>query len=168
MPRNNTPKWFVSRQSYASMGEDALVVEIAGGGLDYSNPGMLVTKFSGEGEEYTDPREAAKAAIEIAQAWRKASGKEITVRYGHTGGNTMPFDEATDEEVTAWAEERYENLPKCPECGDVMGEDRWKPTDMHVDDEACCSESCADKRFAPMEDVEDDADEEDEEEATTE
>ena len=99
-------KFFVSRQSYWPEGQ--LTVEIAGGGLDYANPDMLVEKYKhlGEGQEFDDPVEAAEAAIAVAQAWRKdAPGKKICVAYGYTGGFTMPFEPSTQKDVMAWARE---------------------------------------------------------------
>jgi len=147
---NKTEKWFVSRQSY--WGEESpYAVEIAYGGLDYANPDMLCTKYHGEGEEYTDPREAATTAVEIAQAWRKdCPDKDITVRVGFTHGFTMPFDEDTDEAAIAWGEKKYELLPKCPHCGEVM-EERWTRA-LCDDEDACCSENCANMYFEEQDD----------------
>ncbi len=143
-------RWFVCRQDYWGE-ENPLAVEIAAGGVDYANADMLGVSYAafGEGEEYLDPREAAAAAIAVAQAWRRDTGRsdeEITVRSGYTGGGTMPFPEGTDQEAAAWGERTYDALPKCPECGDLLTE-RWVPTGFPVDDdEACCSEFCCDKR----------------------
>lgn len=144
-------RWFVSRQDYWGE-ENPLAVEIAAGGLDYANADMLTVayQFLGEGREYDDPREAAVAAVAVAEAWRRDSGRaadEITVRVGYTGGMSMPFDEGTDDEALAWAERTHAGLPKCPHCGDLMGTQRWVPCDFPVDDdEACCSESCCEAR----------------------
>lgn len=147
-------KWYVSRQSYSSMGENALVVEIAGGGRDYSNPGQLVSKYSGEAEEYTDPREAVKVATEIASQWRKdlrqaGEHRKITIRRGHTGGFTMPFEPTTIKEATDWAEETYEELPKCAGCGGLLGKETWTPDGIDDPDLICCSERCAEKLIEP-------------------
>jgi len=160
--------WVITRQSYSSMGEDALVVEVCGTpgetrySIDnYSNPGALVAKYAGEFETFIDPREAAKTAVEIRKAWAKDSGKRITIREGFTGGSTCPFDEPAHgngvKDILAWAEETYKDMPKCPECGEIMGKEKWKPTEFYVeDDEACCSERCCEKRhMTPVE--EDDA-----------
>ena len=151
-------KWYVSRQSYSSMGENALVVEIAGGGRDYSNPGQLVSKYSGEADEYTDPREAVTVAVDIASQWRKdlrqaGEHRKITIRRGHTGGFTMPFEPTTIKEATDWAEATYTEMPKCPQCGGLMGDESWKPFDVD-EDEACCSENCANLRFQQEEEIE--------------
>jgi hypothetical protein len=110
-------RWFVSRQDY--WGEESpLAVEIAAGGLDHANADMLGVAYEslGEGREYDDPREAADAAIAIAEAWRRDSGRpdEITVRVGYTGGMSIPFDEGTDEDARAWAERARAALPTCP------------------------------------------------------
>lgn len=141
--------WFVSRQTYCAYGEN-YVVEVAQGGRDYANPDMLVEKYPGEGEEYHDPREAAKNAIEIAKRWRADDpDKIITVRVGFTSGMTLPFDEGTDEQTSAWGEQTFTAMPKCPNCGKLMGTDRWTPTDFHVPpEEGCCSERCANEHFA--------------------
>jgi len=90
----------VTRQSYWPEGQ--LAVEVAGGGLDYCNPDALVGKYPGEFEEFLDPREAVKTAIEICREWRAdLKGKRQgwpTVRVGlHPGvydsirgGNVRP------------------------------------------------------------------------------
>lgn len=144
-------RWFVSRQNYWGE-ENPLAVEIAAGGLDYANADMLGVAYAslGEGREYDDPREAADAAIAVAEAWRRDSGRpadEITVRVGYTGGMSIPFEEGTDEEARAWAERTRAALPTCPQCGDLMGSERWVPWDFAVDDdEACCSQWCCEAR----------------------
>lgn len=148
-------RWFVSRQDYWGE-ENPLAVEIATGGLDYANADMLGVAYArlGEGEEYEDPREAAAAAVGVAVAWRRDTGRsadEITVRIGFTGGSSMPFEEGTDTEAIAWGAKTYEGLPKCPECGELMKE-RWVPTDFAVDDdEACCSQFCCEQRHLASE-----------------
>jgi hypothetical protein len=144
-------RWFVSRQDYWGE-ENPLAVEIAAGGVEYANADMLVDAYAalGEGREYDDPREAAAAAIAVAEAWRRDTGRsaeEITVRVGYTGGMTMPFEEGTDADAREWAERTYAELPKCPHCGELMGNERWVPTDFPVDDdEACCSQFCCEAR----------------------
>ena len=123
--------WFVSRQLYWGVEpEDQNCVEIAAGGIDYANPDMLVAKFSGEGEEYTDPREAVEAAIQIRDAWKAASPSlVINIAHGATGGATMPFEGDTDAALKAWAEKQYKNLPKCSHCGDVLGKETYTTLD---------------------------------------
>lgn len=143
--------WFVSRQDYWGE-ENPLAVEIAAGGIDYANADMLgvVYRSLGEGEEYDDPGEAAAAAIAIAEAWRRDSGRpadEITVRVGYTGGMSISFEEGSDDEARAWAERTRAMLPACPHCGKLMGSERWVPCGVPVDDdEACCSEWCCEAR----------------------
>jgi len=102
--------YFVSRQCYWPDGQ--LTVEIAGGGLDYANPDMLVEKYKhlGEGREYEDPMEAAEAAIEIARAWRMdAPDERISVATGCTMGFTMPFEPSSQKKVLAWARKLRKN-----------------------------------------------------------
>ncbi len=158
MPKiEKAEKWFVSRQRNWPDGD--LVVEIAAGGLDYSNPGMLVSKYSGEGQEYTDPREAVEAAIKIATAWRKDAPKEeIGIAHGSTGGWTMPFEgepltDETFKELREWADAAWESQPKCDVCGGL----REETYTLTEDPEAghFCSENCADKqqRFLAEENV---------------
>ena len=111
--------WFVSRQRYFPDGD--LMVEIAGGGGDYSNPDMFSPKYPGEGEEYTDPREAVKVALLIRDLWQKdAPDEEIEVGEGCTGGYTMPFDGSDDDALIAWAEKEYADLEKCARCGKIL------------------------------------------------
>jgi hypothetical protein len=134
-------KYFVSRQCYWPDGK--LVVEIATGGLDYANPDMVCSKYPGEGREYDDPREAAKVAIEIAKQWRKDKpGKRISVAYGCTSGYTLPFEPSAKNKVVKWANETYEKLPKCDQCGELLPE-------VHYIDEfnefKFCREYCIEK-----------------------
>ncbi len=89
-------KWFVSRQDY--YGEDdetRYCVEIAAGGIDYSNPDMLCEKYrdAGEGDEFRDPREAVQAALAVAKAWAAdRPDLVINVAHGDTMGGFMPFE----------------------------------------------------------------------------
>ena len=91
--------WVVTRQHQYPDGE--LVVEISGGGKDYTNPGALSSNYPGEFEEIDDPREAIETAIDIALSWQAESPKdEILIAVGNTLGFTMPFDgEELSEEV---------------------------------------------------------------------
>ena len=143
-------KWFVSRQSYCGV-EDPNVVEIAGGGLDYSNPDMLVEKYPGEGKEYTDPREAVKVALTIATAWKKDEPDiTIGVAYGYTAGYTMPFMPGSEKELKDWAEETYTALPRCIQCEELMGEEEYLDI---LDKPTLCSERCAEAYYADLEGV---------------
>lgn len=144
-------KFFVSRQHYFGVEEsDARIVEIASGGIDYANADMLGVQYrkEGEGEEYTDPREAAEAAIKICEAWRRDAGEAgpeftINVGYGHTGGFTMPFEPSTFEEVREWALDRYEQMPKCDRCGEAITGSSYSLCDGTGD--KFCSEYCAER-----------------------
>ena len=134
--------WFVSRQCYWPDGNN--VVEIAGGGLDYANPDMLVSKYAGEGKEYEDPREAVTAALEIAKQWKADSkDKEIEVVYGYTGGFTIPFEGSEEKELKEWAEKAYQELPKCDQCGELIKGDGYVLFDDP--DSKYCSEYCAEE-----------------------
>jgi hypothetical protein len=139
--------WTVTRQRQWPDGD--LVVEISAGSGDYTNPGALVERYNGEFEEFADPREAVSTAIAIAQAWQKDQpDEEIGIAHGATGGYTMPFSgEPLTEEVfadlRAWAEKQYEKLPKCDQCGEVMGKERYRVFDY--DDFEFCREYCAEK-----------------------
>lgn len=137
-------KWFISRQCYWG-GEEPYVVEIARGGRDYANPDMYVAKYPGEGEEYGDPREAAKVALDVAKRWKlDEPGKRIGVAYGYTGGYTMPFTPSSEDEIMAWAQSTYEKLPKCDMCGVLLPEESKQWTDNHGE---CrfCSDYCMSK-----------------------
>jgi hypothetical protein len=140
--------WFVNRQSYWGVDpEDQYCVEIAAGGLDYANPDMLVAKYEGEGEEYADPREAVETALKIRDAWKKDKpGDTINVAHGDTNGMTLPFEGDTDEALKEWAEKKYESLPKCDECGEIIGKDSYKCWEFS--DFEFCREYCAEKWYS--------------------
>lgn len=140
--------WFLSRQHYWPDGD--LAVEIAKGGLDYANPDMLGTIFPelGEGVEYTDPREALKAALAVRDAWNVCLEKDreedrCRVEHGYTGGYTMPFSSyPTDKELQEWAEKEWESLPKCVKCGELMPEGGEYYAVEYGDEPRFCSQVC--------------------------
>ena len=119
--------YYVSRQCYWPDGD--LVVEIAGGGLDYANADMLTTLWpaSGEGQEYDDPRAALQAAIQVRHLWQMVEPDEtVRIEVGFTGGYTMPFCEyPNDEYLVEWAKQEYDSLPKCDRCGDLLDGDNY-------------------------------------------
>lgn len=134
----------VTRQRQWPDGDN--VVEISSGGLNYTNPDALVAKYPGEFEEFTDPREAAETALEIAESWRAdCPGVEIGVAYGSTGGYTLPFSPCGVEELREWSQAEWDSLPKCGCCGEPFPDkrERWYANDW--DDIEYCSERCADK-----------------------
>jgi hypothetical protein len=140
--------FFVSRQHYWGVDEeDAYIVEIAMGGTDYANPDMLTPKWRhlGEGKEYTDPKEAVEAAIRVCDAWRASGETNAKVAMGSTGGNTLPFEPKEYEEARKRAQELYDKLPKCDQCGDLIDSD--DETYTNEMDETFCSEVCADKNY---------------------
>lgn len=145
-------RFYVSRQVHWPDGDH--MVEIAQGGLDYSNPGMLTPhralKPLGEGREYVDPVEAVEAAIAVRKGWIElltASGNEVPevgLGMGFTGGNTMPFSDTTEETLLKRAEELRDKLPKCSRCGDLLGSPHFTLPDDPFDDKFCSPE-CAER-----------------------
>jgi hypothetical protein len=132
--------YFVSRQNYYYSGER--VVEVEAGGLDCAGADMLVPKYPGEGEEYADPREAVKVAVAIRAAWAAdLPEEEIFIGVGSSLGMGLELEGGTDEEALAWAEKVYENLPKCDQCGEMLGDNPYMC--FSGGDERFCSEYCA-------------------------
>jgi len=122
------------------------MVEISTGGRDYVNPDMLGEVYDDEGREFFDPREAVRTALKIRDAWKRDEpDTEIGIGYGCTCGMTMPFDPSTDEELTAWANKEYEDMPACGWCKSKL----FDPDNVvkHIDypDERFCSDYCAEK-----------------------
>lgn len=153
-------RYFVSRQQYWGVEEkDCNIVEIASGGLDYANADMLVSKYKhlGEGQEFDDPREAVEAALKIQEQWKKDSpDKEINIAHGFTGGNTIPFEPESSENLKQWADKIYEELPKCGECGNVLGKDTYYHD--YSNDDRYCSRYCAEQNYSNIieEDIKED------------
>lgn len=145
-------KYFCSRQSYWPAGEN--VVEIAAGGLEYSNPDMLSDLPDhtygklGDMLETMDPREALEAAIAIRDEWNRRGGN-ARIEVGFTHGCTIPFEEhPTDKQLQEWAEAAWAETPKCAKCGDPLpGEDWYYIPEIGVEDLWFCSEYCADEYF---------------------
>ena len=131
----------VTRQRQWPDGEN--VVEVSSGGLDYCNPDALAEKYSGEFQEFTDPREAVETAITIVRAWRKDSRERISIGVGSTLGMTLPFSPDTFAHARAWAKQVWERLPKCAGCSEPLPakNDRWSANDW--DGLEYCSERCA-------------------------
>jgi hypothetical protein len=137
--------YFVSRQcNYYDEGAYSVEIALA---LDVSGPGALVAKYSGELEEYDDPREAASAAIGIAGAWRKDLAQEdkadeLPAECFTVAGNALVYptvaDAFTADELTAWAQERYERLPRCEVCGDVVASGEKYRDEFGESFAACC------------------------------
>lgn len=153
-------KFFVSRQQYWGVEEEeGTVVEVAYGGLDYANPDMLGTKWRelGEGKEFTDPREAVEAAIRVCDAWRKAGCPHAKVAMGSTGGCTIPFEPKEYDACRARAAELFEKLPKCAECGELLGTETFTH-DLVMDDEKFCREYCAEKNYNACNETEEEDD----------
>ena len=169
MGRRNGPseasRYFVSRQrdSYADVDADAYYVEIAVGGetwtsgaryggQDFANPGMLGQVYGKLGEmgNYDDPREAAKDALAIRDAWKQdAPLLNLDVRCGCTYGGTAFFEPATDDEVNAWAEREYAELPKCDQCGTLIVGEVFHP-DGCIDAGSYCSENCVEETWVDL------------------
>lgn len=142
--------WFVSRQKYWGVDpEEANVVEIASGGRDYANPDMLVPKYYGEGGEYEDPREAVETAIEVAQQWKSdCPSLSIGVAHGFTAGSTMPFEAEEVKELKKWAQQAYDNLPKCNRCGELLKEGSIVQIIDDPEFGEFCSEYCAETAYS--------------------
>ena len=124
--------------------EGTPVVEISAGGLDYTNPDALVQRYAGEFETFDDPREAVAVAIAICKSWRRDGERRARLAVGATGGMTMPFDPCTFPEARAWADRRYDEVPKCDACGELLGETTYHNPDLDSDLKFC-SEYCAER-----------------------
>ena len=142
----------VTRQTQWSTGMS--IVEISAGGLDYTNPDALVAKYPGEFEEFCDPREAVETAIKICKDWIKDGEKGARIGYGYTGGMTLPFEVSTFTRARKWASETWDNLEKCPSCGEVVTYlEEWYVAGLYTesdfmpfdDGDKYCSEYCAEK-----------------------
>jgi hypothetical protein len=154
--RNAARKYVVTRQHYYYSG--ARVVEVETGGWDCVGPGALsaIYLWAGEGGEYADPREAARVAYDVWKAWNQTlNGSTTAVPIQFSWGSTMGMGtehdpQDTDEDdnpvyLTAiqmfmLADEAAENLPKCDQCGDVLGDEVY---DLDGDDSwGFCSWEC--------------------------
>jgi len=139
-------KFVVTRQSYWPDGDN--VVEIAEGGIDYCNPDALTAKYSGEFEEFFDPREAVEIAINILKECRKDSGKSRSIRLaiGNTHGMTLPFEHCTIKDARKVAQHIFKSLPKCARCGELIERESF----YHElsDGEVFCREYCAEEDYA--------------------
>jgi len=152
---------YVSRQ--ISWPDGFRYVEIETGGPDMASPGELAGRLGGEGE-YTDPREAVEAAIALWETWQAVEPySAIGISLGTTLGGVCVHDPDMQPDLDAlraWAEERYEDMPKCDRCGDPLGKETWTLPDYDYADERFCSENCADLAREFYEEVEAELDDE--------
>lgn len=149
-------KYFVSRQNYWDRcAPEASVVEVVIGGSDYANADMLGVKWPhlGEGKEFSDPREAVEAAIAICEEWKKED-EYASVGMGATLGFTMSFDGEDYDTLRKRAEEMYQKLPKCAQCGELLGKETYTH-DYADQDEKFCREYCAEKNYQSYQEPED-------------
>lgn len=91
------------------------MVEVSAGGFDYVNPDMMGAKYEGEGETFSDPREAVRTAIDIRNAWQRDAGVKIEIGYGCTCGMTMPFDASDAVDTLDWADREFATLKEAGE-----------------------------------------------------
>jgi hypothetical protein len=147
----------VTRQS--QWPEGTLIVEISQGSLDYANPGMLCVKYRnlGEGDTFTGMTDAVEAGIKIARQWAKDARTHIQIAVGCTGGNTLPFEgqrisAKVERELRAKAKDFDAKLPKCENCGEILGEQRYG--DGYSGEYDCCSQYCAEQRYYAIEEEE--------------
>lgn len=129
------------------------IVEITQGGFDYSGPDMLVKKYRHEGETFKGMLPAVEAAIEIARQWKKDTKDKIYIACGNTHGMGLILDEyiATEKHFKMFlgkAKEFDEKLPKCVECGEILGREHYGSYDLNEFE--CCSEHCAEKYYSPL------------------
>lgn len=139
-------KFFVSRQ--LEWPDANLLVEVVCGGQDFANPGMLTVRWKslGEGQEFTNPVEAAEAAIKIRDAWKAVEVEEIEITFGATGGMTLSLPRMKDKELLAKAEEILESLPKCAQCSEVLGKETF--THDLSDEDKFCSSNCSEVHYS--------------------
>lgn len=138
--------YYVSRQHYYYSQE--LVVEIAVGGLDYAGPDMLAGNYKGEGE-YSDPRKAVEAAIQILEQWEQDDPEVAGIGMGYSHGFTAEFEPTRDfEALRKDAEQEWESLEKCTRCGEIIrGSDWYYIPDFGEEWGKFCSGNCADNMY---------------------
>jgi hypothetical protein len=141
---------YLSRQSYFH-DAGAIGVEIATR-RDHISPGALGPKYGPAITEHDDPREAAAAAIELADRWRGDAGSGrlpddcFTIAATALSYPTIA-DAVNAVELRAWAQARFEAMPKCERCGDVHDVDQWRPIGGG-EPVMACSEACAERLLA--------------------
>ena len=139
--------YYVFRQHYYYSGE--LAVEVAAGGLDCAGCDMLAGQYGFEGL-YTDPREAARAALNLLDEWQKRKPQaEIKLAFGYHLDLIEPDATQSREALLHWAEAEYANLPKCEQRGALIGDEAWCSP---FDDLRYCSERCVERAMSSLQD----------------
>jgi hypothetical protein len=140
---NIIPKFYVSRQYY--YGNNNKLVEIAFPSIDYSGSDMLTPKYAEEGE-YSDPREAFRAAIKLYKQWRKEDKEVQGITLGYyfdmVEGEPMPI-----KDIRRKIDTIYEGMSKCDFCGELLEETYYINEDSEFTDDKFCSERCASRAY---------------------
>lgn len=154
-------KFYVSRQ--ISWPDGQLSVEIVQGGSDYANPRQLSARWPhlGEGNTFNDPRKAVEAALRIKEIWSEIESEPIDLTFGATAGMTIDLPEYTDEDLLAQADQIYEKLPKCDQCGELLGDETYTHP-LAFDSERFDTRNCADAHFLAQSEPEPEPEESDE------
>ena len=108
--------WIVSRCEPWPSGEQC--IEIATD-VDHLDPGLFWedkgSRFDELCKEYDDPRDAVRAAIEARDLWVQESGE--LVKIDHANPVFYGMEGKTDDELRAWADKEWDNIPACDWCG---------------------------------------------------
>jgi hypothetical protein len=138
--------FYVSRQCYFH-DEGEYGVEIATA-RDHMSPDALASRYTEDLGEHEDPREAAEAAIVLAERWRKDVGAERLAAECFTiAGNPVCYPTVADaldaDQVRAWAARRFDEMPHCERCGELAQAGAWIAPDGG-DPVIACGQYCAD------------------------
>lgn len=142
-------KFIVTRQSYWHEG-GALGVEIALGDGETWNPGALASRYDDDFFESDDPREVVKAAIRLRTYWRADLTTDEPIAFTFSFNDLCyPGLEEGDTiyDLTRWASEKYNEMPKCDHCGSLITGDPWQLIYDHGDPDApkFCREYCVEE-----------------------
>ena len=119
--------YYVSRAIGLIAGTNGHVVITKGEPRSGSSLGMVIYNDQGEGEAYSDPRAASRAAMRVLEAWQNDLVAILT-------------PDAT-KPLGTWAEDEYQSLPKCSWCSAII---EGHPTVLFdVDNVAFCGPSCS-------------------------
>ena len=139
MNRNND-FFYVTRQIFFPDGAHGIEITQ---GIDSASPDALAAKYDEERGGYQSPIDAASAAIELRKKWAQDCQKRVRIyiagyapQLGIYGDNPV-----TPRECIAWGKAKYQNMPKCDKCGEILGGDTYRA--MELDDSVFCSQYCA-------------------------
>jgi hypothetical protein len=105
--------------------------------IEHADYGKVVVIEADDNGDLKEPFYAWQRALTQQRLWREQGAKRVRFLIADQVMNA--------QEVEHWSHEEYKNLPKCGECGKILGGDVH--THQLCGSDVFCSQSCADENY---------------------